>query len=1052
VHEDDLDVTVRLPDGRERVHERLAPGNSLWDDIDRYTLEHTAQGYRLTFWHGQCWHFKRIPGARTTHVLVCITDRCNNAIHLRYAKGELSEATDSMGRELRFISEGGRLRSIRLRQKNREPRWLELVRYEYDGKRRLAAVFDPKNQPLRYEYTGGVLTKETNRNGLSFYFEYDWDDPDGWCVRTWGDGGIYDRVITYDKHRHFTVVEDSRDGKTLYYGNAAGLVDGEVDPTGREKRYEWDQTYRKTAEIDGAGNRTEWHYDKHGNTTLVQDALKRETSWTYNELNLPVRMINPAGGEWSMTYDARGILVRAVNPLGHEYRLTHDSHGQLVALTDPDGNTTRIRYGAAGEFVKVTDAEDAVTRSDLDAMGRVIRQTNALGGITKVNWDECSRPVGIRWPDGSIESCSYDPAGNLVEHTRRDGTTVRYRYCGLNQLAVQIDPTGREIEFRRDTEENLIAIVNEAGEEYVLEYDLAGRIVKEQGFDGRKTETLFDRTGRACELVNAQKKRTKIERDAAGRIVKVIVPRKPMPKNPIPPGEVNTYEYNALDGIVRAANSAGEVTFKRDLLSRVIEEQFNGVTIAVRYGKNGARLERSTSLGHRTLYANDARGDLLALTFGIDPRWMDFSPESLRAGGPPVRAPWKATWKRDAAGNETERALPGGVVSRWEHDQAGRPQLHRLFSGDAMLAGTEYQWKPGDQIASLIDTQKGETKFSHDERGYLIAATRPDGSVEYRVPDEVGNLHRTWERKDRTYGPGGLLKNADGVEYRHDPDGRLIEKVTPNGEHWKYTWDYADQLVEVLRPDGRNVAFTYDPLGRRTSKTMDGRTTRYVWDGEILVHEVSEGEPLVTWEFEPETFAPVAKIEGDTKHSVLTDHLGTPAALVDDAGRLAWKGQLDLYGVAHAEVEKTACPWHWPGQYRDEETGLYYNRFRYYDPKIGNYISQDPIGLQGGLTLYAYVHDPLTWLDPLGLARALWSLTDEMSDAKVTVGKRTYFRHKTTLLWWSRDTARHAGSAFKVFEENADGTLKWYRDADEYGGFIDPEKKNRGLKGRKVCK
>jgi RHS repeat-associated protein len=89
---------------------------------------------------------------------------------------------------------------------------------------------------------------------------------------------------------------------------------------------------------------------------------------------------------------------------------------------------------------------------------------------------------------------------------------------------------------------------------------------------------------------------------------------------------------------------------------------------------------------------------------------------------------------------------------------------------------------------------------------------------------------------------------------------------------------------------------------------------------------------------------------------------------VDEVGELCWKAQLDVYGVARVEVGTTSCPWRWPGQYEDEETGLYYNRFRYYDPETGRYISQDPIGLKGGLALYQYVGDPLFGLDPLGLS------------------------------------------------------------------------------------
>jgi RHS repeat-associated protein len=82
---------------------------------------------------------------------------------------------------------------------------------------------------------------------------------------------------------------------------------------------------------------------------------------------------------------------------------------------------------------------------------------------------------------------------------------------------------------------------------------------------------------------------------------------------------------------------------------------------------------------------------------------------------------------------------------------------------------------------------------------------------------------------------------------------------------------------------------------------------------------------------------------------------------------------VDLYGVPREEVARTGCPWRWPGQYEDEETGLYYNRFRYYDPEGGRYVRQDPIRLLGGAGLYVYPPDPLRLSDPLGLSECAWS-------------------------------------------------------------------------------
>jgi RHS repeat-associated protein len=259
-------------------------------------------------------------------------------------------------------------------------------------------------------------------------------------------------------------------------------------------------------------------------------------------------------------------------------------------------------------------------------------------------------------------------------------------------------------------------------------------------------------------------------------------------------------------------------------------------------------------------------------------------------------------------------------------------------------------------------------------------------------------------------------------------------------------------LARVIRPDGDAVTFAYDPLGRRIAKTYKGKTTKWVWDGNVPLHEWTEeacaesnaevksvpdanadviqdahqakiapisaqgppdaqgnahdsqrhshdaprhsregGNPshpgvenkafagisdaksapkLTTWLFEPESFSPMAKIVDGQSYSIVTDHLGTPFEMYNSAGQRTWAAELDIYGAVRVVQEGNAvdCPFRYPGQYEDEETGLYYNRFRYYDPEAGGYVSQDPIGLAGGNpTLYGYVRNPLSWVDELGL-------------------------------------------------------------------------------------
>ena len=175
----------------------------------------------------------------------------------------------------------------------------------------------------------------------------------------------------------------------------------------------------------------------------------------------------------------------------------------------------------------------------------------------------------------------------------------------------------------------------------------------------------------------------------------------------------------------------------------------------------------------------------------------------------------------------------------------------------------------------------------------------------------------------------------------------------------------------------------------------------------------------ITWIFEPESFAPLAKLTASDRYGIVTDHLGTPTAMLDEQGQRVWAAEIGVYGDLRNVVgEKQACPFRWPGQYEDEETGLYYNRFRYYDPEAGGYICEDPIRLEGGLRLRVYPADPLTWVDQLGLVGAdcggdgyaeiaHYPSTDPHDrfghySIRVVSGEKSQFSHQVT----SRDHSR----------------------------------------------
>jgi RHS repeat-associated protein len=187
----------------------------------------------------------------------------------------------------------------------------------------------------------------------------------------------------------------------------------------------------------------------------------------------------------------------------------------------------------------------------------------------------------------------------------------------------------------------------------------------------------------------------------------------------------------------------------------------------------------------------------------------------------------------------------------------------------------------------------------------------------------------------------------------------------------------------VIKPTGLIITYTYDAFNRRTSKTVDGKTTEFIWQGSRLIAETDNDKHWQSYLYEPDSYRPLALVHGNAQQDNIklywyqNDHLGTPIALTGSLGDTLYECQYNAYGQIINETyhqDDTQAlpdnPLRFQGQYYDEETGLHYNLNRYYDPFTGRYITQDPLGIQGGLNSYQYVNgDPINWIDPLGLIK-----------------------------------------------------------------------------------
>jgi RHS repeat-associated protein len=428
-------------------------------------------------------------------------------------------------------------------------------------------------------------------------------------------------------------------------------------------------------------------------------------------------------------------------------------------------------------------------------------------------------------------------------------------------------------------------------------------------------------------------------------------------------GSKESYGYDVSGMLNKAANSDAEVLFERDVMGRIIKENSNGNEVSSAYNQQGRRTRLTSSLGADIEAAYNPFGDL----------------DSIGSEG------WTAGLKHDNTGLEIERLLPGNIRRQMTHDNLGRVTEQKILRNTTGIDKKEYLWGKNDRLLLVNDNGK-ERHYEYDKRGYLTRTQYADGSTEIRVPDNTGNLYETLNKSDRKYGKGGQLIKTERWEYKYDDLGNLVRKKDKHGQTWRYEWNDAGMLSKVKRPDAAEVTFRYDALGRRIEKCFNNRTyTRWLWDGNVPLHEWREvhtqgyesgkayakieNHPVTTWLFEEGTFVPAAKLTENKKLSIVSNYMGTPEAMYDEEGRKSWSCELSSYGkVRSFEGEyKTDCPFRYQGQYEDAETGLYYNRFRYYSPDEGVYISQDPIRLGGGLNLYSYVQDTNGWIDKFGL-------------------------------------------------------------------------------------
>jgi RHS repeat-associated protein len=1024
------------------------------------------------------WHVFSQPfeeGRR--YRLTAVEDRNKNRITIVYDDNKLVEIQDSAGRTVRVKSTpDGHIASLEVLNAVQNGRWVAFARYLYDDRGDLVAATDADGHTARFAYDDRhLLVSDTDRVGLCFHFVY---DEKGRCVESWGDyPGRRDPSLVEGlpryladghtrvkgiHHCRFTFLDDGysevADSTQVrrYFGNKDGLINKKVEAGGVQTNAYDDKGFL-LARTNALKATTTFERDARGRILRVSEPLGRVTSLRRDAAGLEIEIVDPKGGITAFQRDRFGNILAITNAVGAVTTVRYDGRGQPLEVVDGTGGKGLMEYDAHGNIVSITQPNGGVFRYTYDAFGRRTGTLDPLGATRRNVYSDRGDLVAVYDGLGGVTRYEYDGEGHLTREVSPSGAATDYLWGGYHKVVTKRDTNGHTVELRYNLEGELVLVKNARGEEHRLERDAFGRLVGETMFDGRSYSYKLDALDQVVRVASAAGEKTELVYNEVGELIEKMYSD----------DRKESFAYDSFGELIEAMGPTGTFRFERDALGRIVRETqlVSGEehSVEIEYDLMDRRTARRTSLGHAEAIARDAAGSRR---------------KTLLDGA------FEIQHTPDALGREVERRLPGGGRINSAFDAEGRlarraamaPTAHApRGAGEPEWLGTRYDGVTADrsyrydwdgELIEVLDAQRGSTRYEYDPVGQLVAMVPPKARALVFRHDPAGNLHEGEGGAERVYEHGRLARIGH-TTYHWDGEGRLSEKRTRDPKtlsesSFHYTWDASGMLRKVESPSGEIIEFAYDPLARRVEKKISRKAapgrkpifvskTRFVWDSDVLVHEIKKsaregGDPVVeerTYCFEDSSFEPAAHREGSNWLAYMNDPAGAPDRLIAADGSVAAEIERAPWGRGKAAPgNRASTPIGLQGQYEDAETGLAYNRFRYYDPDAARFIAPDPLGLQGGVHPYKYASNVQSWVDPLGLVPGAPVLLGQTMSTRVTPTAAAHGHH--TFQVRSRFQRGDAG-AEHAWEKNQ---RRWMRDQVDSGRRIydigdDPRRSDR---------
>jgi RHS repeat-associated protein len=806
----------------------------------------------------------------------------------------------------------------------------QLWQWTYNAQQLVATATEPNGAVTSYTYDprGNVLT---STNALGHVTSYTYDNANRVASSTAPNGLV--TTYTYDARDRLLTQTVGGQTTTLTY-KPYGTVETVSLPTGLVLTYSYDAAHRLTGWSNNRGESGSYTLDGMGNRTAeqIKDSAGN-VAWnaarTINNINRLSAQTEGPNQASSFGYDANGELTRSTNGLNQSTQYGLDGLRRVKAVTDAANASATLKYNALDAVTEAKDFKGVATTYARDAQGNPTAESSADTGGASTQYDALGLPSQITDALGQATTITRDALGRPTNLVFADGKTTTLRYDlsanSKGYLSEIVDRSGTT-EYTRDT----------FGRVTLKKQTLANGSVQQVSYSYNANGTLasigYPNNGGL--LTHSY--------DATGRLTGLSLNGNPLITgiawNPLGQPTAWTWAFASPSlAASRSYDTAGRMT-ATEFSSYVYDAAGRITSLTQQLYAPG-----DTDPTHSTIGASD-----ITWTVGYNAvgRITGFNATGSTAG-----------FGYDANGNRSSstRALNGQTTSRTYTVGATSNRLTgftQSINGASSTSVTYGYNANGDLVSD------GLRSYTYDAEGRLAAATTGATDVSPTTRYAHNALGQRVFKTEPLYPPG------QGDEA--DP-GFMQSLIAFFTKLWSPATNQAEQL---------GYAYVYDENGTLISEAGSGGAN-------------SAGQASYVYLPTANGPMPIAALINGATYAVHSDHLNTPRRLSNDSGQAVWQWSYSAFGEdkptiaknRFANLDTTPNPGttnisevkfnlRYPGQYADEESGLFYNYFRSYDARTGRYSQPDPIGLNGGWNRFGYVDaNPLGFVDPLGLDR-----------------------------------------------------------------------------------